>query len=76
MTRTIDGEIVVLDQQRGFVHRLNTSASRIWTYCDGTRPLQQLAEAFALDVGLPADEVLADVASVIAEFDRLQLLTS
>src|SRR5688572_25028723 len=37
VTRTIDGEVVILDQSAGTVHHLNATASHIWSECDGTR---------------------------------------
>jgi hypothetical protein len=76
ITRAIDDEIVVLDDEHGFVHRLNASASRIWTYCDGTRSTRQVAEAFAADVDRQPDDVLADVVQTLADFERLGLLAS
>ena len=74
VTRTVNGEIVILDHPGGFVHRLNASASRIWTYCDGSTSAREIAERFASDVAQPPENVIADVLGTISEFERLGLL--
>ena len=72
--RMVEGETVILDRQGGLIHQLNPTASYIWDRCDGQWTLEdiarQLTEAFDVD----AATVRGDVATIVAEFRRLNLL--
>lgn len=74
VSRTVDGEVVILDRAQQFVHQLNVTASLIWVRCDGATPVTGIAEHFATDVRCHPDDVLADVCEAIAEFEKLGLL--
>jgi uncharacterized metal-binding protein len=56
------------------VHHLNPSAAVIWQLCSGEASVEQLAQEIAEEYGLRTDQVLEQVASVIAEFDALDLV--
>lgn len=73
-TRTVDGEIVILDLQKGNIHRLNSTASLIWGECDGTRTASEIAMRLAEGFEIPSSQALDDVNAALAELDRLGLL--
>ena len=72
--RVVEGETVILDRQGGLIHQLNPTASYIWERCDGRSTLediaQQLIEAFDVDAATVRD----DIATIVGEFRRLNLL--
>lgn len=74
VTRTVDGEIVILDLANGAVHRLNATASCIWNDCDGKSTATEIAIRLAATVQSTPDEVLGDVIAAISSLDRLGLL--
>jgi len=74
-TRTADDEVILLDVAGNRVHRLNRSASFIWDCCDGVNSPSEIAARLAGTYELSADAVMNDVDSVLAEFERLGLLT-
>jgi hypothetical protein len=73
-TRIVDDEVVILDVVANRVHRLNRSASVIWQWCDGQHSVPDIAARLAEAHALPADAVLADVHTALAELERLGLL--
>ena len=70
----VDGETLVLDDQNGFIHQLNPTASFIWSQCDGksttTEIVRRLAEEFDVE------DVVAtkDVSDTIKQLRELKLL--
>lgn len=72
--RAIDGETVVLDRTRGFIHQLNHTANFIWDHCDGQATLTEiackLAEAFDVDAQIAA----VDTAKTVQQLYQLNLL--
>jgi hypothetical protein len=74
ITCSVDGEVVILDRAAGFVHQLNSTASRIWSACDGGHEVHEIAARVAASFeGAPA-AVLDDVIRALADFERLGLL--
>jgi len=73
-TRTVDGEVVILDRAKGVIHRLNATASCIWHDCDGKSTATEIATRLAARVQSTPDEVLGDVIDAIANLERLGLL--
>jgi hypothetical protein len=73
-TRTVDGEVVILDRARSVIHRLNATASWIWNDCDGKSTATDIATRLAAKVQSTPDEVLEDVIDTIANLERLELL--
>jgi PqqD family protein of HPr-rel-A system len=74
VTRTVDGEVVILDRATGNVHRLNATASFIWNHCDGTSTSAEIAARVATNFERTPEQVLADVTEALANLERLGLL--
>jgi coenzyme PQQ synthesis protein D (PqqD) len=73
-SRIVDGETVILDRDAGLVHRLNPTASYIWSSCDGHNTPEVIARALADDYGQPCDAMMADVLNTIDNLRQLRLL--
>ena len=74
VTRTVDGEIVILDLANGAVHRLNATATSIWNDCDGKSTALEIATRLGATVQRRPDEVIGDVSDAIGSLQRLGLL--
>ena len=74
LTHIVDDEAVVLDRAADNVHRLNITATVIWSQCDGEASSQAIAERVAADFGRAVEEVLPDVVDVLERFRVLGLL--
>jgi hypothetical protein len=74
LTRTIDGEAVILDSAGGKVHQLNASARVIWEGCDGTHSADAIAHRVAAEFGTDAAIVLLDVQTMLEALHGLGLL--
>jgi PqqD family protein of HPr-rel-A system len=66
--------LILFNHDSSLVHHLNPSAAVIWQLCTGEASVKQLAQEIAEEYGLRADQVFEQVASVIAEFDALDLV--
>ena len=73
-SRIVDGETVILDRETGLVHRLNPTASYIWSACDGHNTPEAIARSLADDYGQPHDAVMPDVLNTIDNLKQLRLL--
>lgn len=76
MSRVINGERVILDRERGYVHQLNATASCIWDALDGSRSAEEIARCLEETFEHPPDTVqlLHDVYSALAYFGERGLL--
>lgn len=66
--------LILYNHDSSLVHHLNPSAALVWQLCDGMATVGDLAREITEEYGLERDEVEAQVASVIAEFDALDLV--
>ena len=76
MTRALDDELVIFDQDKGQVHRLNPTAAYVWNCCDGRHTPTEIAKNLADDFDRAQDAVYSDVVQVIDTMSRLGLLSS
>jgi hypothetical protein len=80
LMREVDGEMVILDRKTGLIYQLNTTASRVWEWCDGSRTATELAEmvvrAFDVDPNTATDwpAILSWLEGSSAAATRLYLL--
>jgi PqqD family protein of HPr-rel-A system len=66
--------LILFNHDSSLVHHLNPSAALVWQLCNGEASAGELAAEIAEEYGLGGDEVFQQVASVIAEFDALDLV--
>jgi hypothetical protein len=74
VSRTVDDEVIILDRSTGYVHRLNTTASCIWNYCNGHNSPETIAACLAKDFDRSPDSVINDVTETIRNLTDLGLL--
>jgi antitoxin (DNA-binding transcriptional repressor) of toxin-antitoxin stability system len=72
--RVIDGETVILDRAGGNVHRLNATASYVWSQLNGENSAATVAAYVATQFESAPDTVLDDVIKAIDSLDQLGLL--
>jgi Coenzyme PQQ synthesis protein D (PqqD) len=70
----IDGETVIYDPREDGLYHLNPSATIVLQLCDGTGTADDLALDIAEVGGLPLDQVLDQVRTVIHNFANLGIL--
>ena len=74
-TEEVDGETIVLDDQNGYIHQLNESASFVWNQCDGKSSLTEIVRRFAEAFDLEEMVAGRDVSEVIEKLRELKLLS-
>jgi hypothetical protein len=62
------GETVLVDRDRGKILALNTTGAAVWELLDGVRDVDTLAAVLAEATGIPKDDAVRDVTSLL---DRL-----
>ena len=73
-SRLLDGEIVVLDRDGGFVHQFNTTASYIWERCNGQHTLAEIAAQVCEMFEVDQEAALKDVIDSVRQLQKLRLL--
>ena len=70
----LDGEAVVYDEDSGNLHHLNQTATLVFSLCDGTATVPELAADLSQAFGMPADQIEQQVRSLLRKFRRMELL--
>ncbi len=70
----LDGEAVLLHPEDLTLHRLNASATLVWSRLDGRCSLQAVAAEIAAAAGLPVEAVLADVVPLVGQMVEVGLV--
>lgn len=65
-------ETLVYDLERHKAHCLNRAASAVWSHCDGTTTVAEMAEILERDLDIPADEEVVWLA--ISQLGKAKLL--
>jgi hypothetical protein len=73
-TCVVDGETIVLDRQRGYIHQLNPTASAIWACCDGQGSVEEIAAAVQSAFEITYDLAIRDVRRLLQELEHHQLV--
>lgn len=66
--------LILYNHDSSLVHHLNPSAGILWQLCDGEANVGQLAREISEEYGLNRQDIEAQVAGVVAEFDALNLV--
>lgn len=72
LVQAVGDELVVYDQKRHRVHRLNRTAALVWRHCDGRTGAADMAALLQKECGLPADEEVVGLA--LARLAKARLL--
>jgi hypothetical protein len=70
----VEGEVLVLDDQSGFIQQLNKAASFIWRQCNGETSVKDIARKLAREFELEDSVALKDVSEAIEKLLDLKLL--
>jgi hypothetical protein len=70
----VDGEAVLVDPDRNVVRMLNTVGSRIWELADGTRTVDEIAEALTEEFEVEVSEARQSVVEFVDELADKELL--
>ena len=66
--------MLVLDDQNGYIHQFNHTASFVWQQCDGKSSVPEIVQRFAREFDLEDLVANKDVSEVIEKFRDLKLL--
>jgi hypothetical protein len=74
--RVVDrtGSAKLVDADGEPILGLNETALAIWDLCDGATAVEEMVDAVVSAFPVDAAQAAQDVAAVVAEFDRMQLL--
>jgi predicted transcriptional regulator len=72
----VDGETLVLDDENGYIHQLNPTASFIWSQCDGKSTTTEIAQRLAKEFNVEVDVATRDVTDTIEKLRDLNLLSA
>lgn len=70
----LDGEAVIYDEINGDLHRLNPTATLVFSLLDGSATVEDLARDIAKAYGMPVDEITAQVRELADQFAASHLL--
>jgi len=74
--RIVEGEVVILDKSSGKIHQLNSTASFVWNRLDGHTSLAAIVTDMVREFDVEFEIARADVARVVADLARLELIAS
>lgn len=72
--RVADGEVVLLDADANYVHRLNSTAGLIWTACGCAQSVPALVRILAEAYSADAATLQRDVVETVERLQALGLL--
>ena len=72
--RVVDGELVLYDPRRQYVHALNPTAAFVWRYCDGEHDAAGIASELAELYPESRDAIRQDVPEILRLFQKSGLL--
>jgi hypothetical protein len=72
--KVVDGEAVLIHLTTGAYYSLESVGGRIWELIDAGISSQQIVEVLIAEYGAPAERVRADLASLVAELRREELV--
>jgi hypothetical protein len=75
-SRLVDGEMIVLDRQRGFIHQLNKTATFVWERCDGKHRADEIAMRMCENFTVDEPTALHDVIHILNELRKLALVNN
>jgi PqqD family protein of HPr-rel-A system len=70
----IDGEAVIYDESNGSLHHLNPTATIVFSLCDGTATIGELASELADAFSVPTEDVESQVRRLLRNFRKQALL--
>ena len=72
--KTIEGETVILNREKGVIHQLNQTATIIWDSCDGKHAIDDMVDRLAMVLEIDSTKCRKDVVRALADLRNLDLL--
>lgn len=70
----LDGEAVIYDERNGDLHRLNPTASLVFSLLDGSSTIDELARDVGETFSMPVGEVGEQLHALVVQFGESHLL--
>jgi PqqD family protein of HPr-rel-A system len=70
----LDGEAVIYDEATGNLHHLNPTATIVFSLCDGSATVKEIAAEISAAFGVETSQVEVEIRSLLKEFRREELL--
>ena len=70
----VDGSLVLLDAKGGNYFALDEVGCRIWELSDGSKSIEEVAQALADEYAAPTDEIEADIIELLSEMANENLV--
>ena len=74
VTRNVDEEVLIVDQERDKIHQLNLSAGFIWSQCDGNNSVEDIVTKTFEKFDLDKDQIRKDVNSTLENLIEKNLI--
>ncbi len=70
----VDGETLVLDDQNGYIHQFNDTASFVWLQCDGKSSTKEIVRRLVQEFDVDEFVAARDVSDIIEKLCDLKLI--
>ena len=70
----LDGEAVIYDEQSGSLHHLNPTATIVFSLCDGSATVKEIANEISQAFEVPSADVEKQLRALLKEFRTWGLL--
>jgi hypothetical protein len=74
IVRVIDGDLVLLDTESDLIHQLNATAHLIWSRCDESRSVEEIAQLLVKEFDVERDVAMEDVLKTLRRLQALRLI--
>lgn len=74
VSRKVDDELLIVDQDKGKIHQLNVSAEFIWSQCDGNNSVEEIVAKTFEKFDIEEEQVRKDVNSTLENLIELKLI--
>jgi len=70
----LDGEAVIYDEETQDLHHLNPTATVVFSLCEGTSTIREIAEEISQTFRVPANDIEAQIRPLLRQLRRAGLL--
>ena len=74
LTREVEGELLILDEDHEKIHQLNSTAAFVWQLCDGSHTVFSIQKNLVEHYGIEIDVASQDVTAVLEEMINAGLI--
>ncbi|MEX1032505.1 MAG: PqqD family protein [Cellvibrionaceae bacterium] len=74
ITRQVEDELLILDQDNEKVHQLNSTACKVWHACDGDNTVDRIITLMREQFDVDEQRLEADVRAVLNDLAALELI--